>query len=357
MHPLTVCTSLFCLVIMEPISFAANDRNMREHEQRHDFPRLLADIGGTHARFALEMPDGRLEAVSVFHDKSYITIGEALHAYLAQPQAIAAGARKVRHAAFAVANPVDGDHVQLTNADWQFSTEALRLEFGLDNLLVVNDFTALAMALPKLGAQHKRQVGGGSARAGHPIGLLGAGTGLGVSGLIPAGDNWIPLQTEGGHVDFSPADEREIEILRFARTVHPHVSAERLLSGMGLELIYRALAHRAGQPMEILTAPEISRRARISSCAVCDQAVECFCSMLGTVAGNLALTLGAKGGIYIGGGIVPQLGSRFDASGFRRRFEQKGRFAAYMAAIPTFVITAENPAFLGISALLAHRMA
>lgn len=341
---------------MEPISFAANDRYMHEHQRRYAFPRLLADIGGTHARFALEMPDGRLEAVSVLLVESYRTIGDALRAYLAQPQAIAAGARKVRHAALAVANPVDGDQVQLTNAGWEFSIEALRLEFGLENLLVVNDFTALAMALPTLDAQQKRQVGGGRARVGHPIGLLGAGTGLGVSGLIPVGDGWLPLQTEGGHVDFSPADEFEVEILRFAWGEHSHVSVERLLSGMGLELIYRALVHRAGQPKELLAAPEISRRALASSCPVCEQAIECFCSMLGTVAGNLALTLGAKGGIYIGGGIVPRLGERFDASGFRRRFEQKGRFSAYMTEIPTFVITAENPAFPGVSALLAQRL-
>ncbi|MBS1187826.1 MAG: glucokinase [Burkholderiaceae bacterium] len=341
---------------MEPIPRAANDRNMHTQAGAHDFPRLLADIGGTNARFALEMPDGRLEAVTMLAIRSYRSADDALRAYLSQPVAIAAGAKRVRHAAFAVAQPVDGDHVKLTNADWTFSNEALRVEFGLDTLLVVNDFTALAMALPRLTEQQKRQIGGGQARAAAPIALLGAGTGLGVSGLIPTPGGWIPLQSEGGHVSFAPADEREAGILHFVWREYPHVSAERLMSGMGLELVYRALAHRHGQTAEVLTAPDITQRALTGECALCDETIETFCLMLGTVAGNLALTLGAKGGVYIGGGIVPRLGAHFDASGFRRRFEHKGRYSGYLAAIPTFVITAEHPAFAGVSTLLAENM-
>ena len=149
------------------------------------------------------------------------------------------------------------------------------------------------------------------------------------------------------------SDETEAAVLAFARREYPHVSAERLLSGFGLELMYRAFADRAGQPDQPLPAPEISRRALAGECAICDATIECFCAMLGTVASNLAVTLGALGGLYIGGGIVPRLGQRFERSGFRRRFEQKGRFSGYVAQIPTYVITAEYPAFSGVSAILA----
>jgi glucokinase len=321
-----------------------------------DGPRLLADIGGTNARFALETGPGQIELIEVLPCVSYSTLADALRAYLAAPALAAAAAGTIRHAAIAIANPVVGDLVRMTNHHWEFSIEALRRECGFDTLLVVNDFSALACALPHLNAQQKRQVGGGAAREHSPLGLLGAGTGLGVSGLIPAGDGWSALRSEGGHVTFSPANETEIAILRFAWGEFEHVSAERLLSGVGIELIYRALAHHTGEPGLELGAPEIVRRALAAECALCDQVVEAFCGMLGTVAGNLAITLGAQGGIYIGGGIVPRLGERFAASSFRSRFEQKGRFVNYLAQVPTFVITAEYPAFLGVSAILAERL-
>jgi glucokinase len=318
-------------------------------------PRLLADVGGTNARFVIEAPGGSLDAVVVLACKDYASLADAIAAYFATPAAQAAGAGAVRHAAIAIANPVDGDIVAMTNHSWSFSIEAMRSALGFETLLIVNDFTALAMSLPQLGASERFAVGGGAARPGSAIGLIGAGTGLGVSGLVPAEGRWIPLASEGGHVTFSPADEREIEVLRFAMREHAHVSAERFLSGPGLELIYRALAARAGQPLAPLRAAQITQRALDGSCAVCAEAVDCFCAMLGTLAGNVAVTLGAQGGIYVGGGMVPRLGSLFAASSFRRRFEQKGRLAAYLAQIPTYVITAEYPAFIGVSAILADR--
>lgn len=315
-------------------------------------PRLLADIGGTNARFALETGPGNIDRIDVLACDAYPTLGDAVRAYLE-----AAGAAvPVRHAAIAIANPVGGDLVRMTNHHWEFSIEALRRACGFDTLVVVNDFSALARALPHLAPGHKRQVGGGIAQPGAPLGLLGAGTGLGVSGLIPAGAGYTALQSEGGHVTFSPANETEVAILQYAWREFPHVSAERLLSGAGVELMYRALAHRHGRVADPLPAPEISRRALSGECALCDEVIEAFCGMLGTVAGNLAVTLGAQGGIYIGGGIVPRLGERFDASGFRRRFEDKGRFSAYLAQVPTWVITAPYPAFLGVSAILEERL-
>ena len=318
-------------------------------------PRLLADVGGTNARFALEFAPGRIELIDVLACADYPTLSDALRAYLASPLVACAGT--IRHAAIAIANPVTGDLVRMTNHHWEFSIAALRQECGFDTLLVENDFSALARALPYLDAGQKRQVGGGVARPDGALGLIGAGTGLGVSGLVPCAEGWSALRSEGGHVTFSPANETEVAILRFAWGEFKHVSAERLLSGVGLELIYRALAQHTGQPDLKLAAPDITRRALAGECALCDQVVEAFCGMLGTVAGNLAVTLGAQGGIYIGGGIVPRLGERFAASSFRTRFEQKGRFVPYLAQVPTYVITAEYPAFLGVSAILAEKLA
>jgi glucokinase len=327
---------------------------------RHASPRLLADIGGTNARFALELGPGRVNHIEVLACAAYPTLGDAMRAYLALPDVagVLASAGTVSHAAIAIANPVMGDLVRMTNHHWEFSIEALRRECGFDTFVVVNDFEALAMALPWLAEGDKVQVGGGAASAGAPIGLLGAGTGLGVSGLIPApdGKGWTALRSEGGHVTFAPANETEVAILQYAWREFEHVSAERLLSGAGVELIYRALAQLRGATEPSLEAPEISRRALAGECALCEEVVEAFCGMLGTVAGNLAVTLGAQGGVYIGGGIVPRLGERFERSCFRRRFEQKGRFAAYLGAVPTYVITAEYPAFLGVSAILAERL-
>ena len=310
---------------------------------------LLADIGGTNARFALELAAGELAHVAVLPCAGHATFSHAMRAYLESAPVAACG--RPLHAAVAIANPVSGDYVAMTNHHWQFSIEEVRREFGLARLLVVNDFKALAMALPLLPAAQKRQVGGGAARAG-VLALLGAGTGLGVSALVPGAGGWQALDSEGGHVTFAPANEREIDILRFAWREYPHVSAERLMSGIGLALVYRALAERAGVTAPPREVPEIIAAALARSCSLCVETVECFCEMLGTMAGNLAITLGATGGVYIGGGIVPRLGDFFERSGFRARFEQKGRFSDYLAHIPTYVITAEFPGMLGAAELL-----
>ena len=338
----------------DPLHFAPSPSSTPV--QHSDGPRLLADIGGTNARLALELGPGRVELIDVLACDSYPTLGTALRAYLASPAVAAAGMGAIRHAALAIANPITGDLVRMTNHHWEFSIEALRVECGFDTLILVNDFTALARALPHLSASQKVKIGSGTAREGTPLGLVGAGTGLGVSGLIPCAGSWTALLSEGGHVTFSPANETEVAILQYAWRQFDHVSAERLLSGDGIELIYRALAKYKALPDEGLRAAEISRRALAGECELCDQVIDSFCGMLGTVAGNLAITLGAQGGIYSGGGIVPRLGERFAQSSFRVRFEQKGRFVNYLAQVPTFVITAEYPAFLGVSAILAEKL-
>ena len=325
-------------------------------------PRLLADIGGTYARFAIETAPGVFQHMASLRSAEYADFHAAVSAYT---QGLPFGEEgRIKHAAVAIANPVEGDEVQMTNYHWSFSSEHMRQRLALETLVVVNDFTALAMALPRLTPGQRRQVGGGRARDNSVVGVIGAGTGLGVSGLIPlAGPSgggfatsYVALGTEGGHASFSPRDEREIAILRHGLSEYSHVSFERLLSGPGIELIHRALRSRAGLPPRVLSAPEITRRGLDGSDTVCAETLDAFCAVLGTAAANLAVTLGAFGGVYVGGGIVPRLGDYFDRSPFRTRFEDKGRFSDYVKGIPTFVVTAEQATFVGVSAILGAQL-
>ena len=308
---------------------------------------LVADIGGTNARFALIDANRQLYAEHSLTCADFPDLATAITAYLQ-----ARGEPCPTRAAIAVATPITGDWIQFTNSPWSFSTETTRRELGLEQLLILNDFTALALALPLLGPDERRAIGGGTPIAEAPIGLIGPGTGLGVSGLVWSGHHWLPLQTEGGHVTFSPADEREWAIGCLLRQRFGHVSPERLLSGPGLVNSYTALAELEGWPAEDLTPADITDRGLTGTCRHCVEVLELFCAALGTAAGNLAITLGARGGVYVGGGIVPRLGDFFDQSAFRSRFEAKGRFRDYLAAIPTWAITATNPALRGVAAAL-----
>lgn len=316
------------------------------------YPRLIGDVGGTNARFAIETAAGRFLAQAIFANRNFSGFASVLHHYLSLDMAVSAGSQGLRYAAIAIANPIEGDWVKMTNSSWAFSMETIKAEFGFDVFLMVNDFTALAMSLPSLRDTCIKQCGGGDAREGRAIGLLGAGTGLGVSGLIPANDVWVPLEAEGGHVSFAPGDELEIDILELARKKYRHVSAERFLSGMGIGFLYELLCEIKLKEKRSLPASDIIENAIHEKDALCALTVDVFCKMLGTVAANLALTLGAKGGVYIGGGIVPRMGERFFASGFRNRFEDKGRFSDYLAEIPVYVITDTYAAFPGVSLLL-----
>ena len=310
-------------------------------------PGLIADIGGTNARFAL-LIGGAVSAIEVLKTADYADIGAAIGAYLdrAAPDAAPVAA------AFAVASPVTGDHIELTNRDWSFSVQALEQALGLGALRVVNDFAAVALAVSRLAPGEVERIGGGAAVAGAPVAVIGPGTGLGVSALVRGDGKAVPISTEGGHVTLAAADPREDAVIAHLRARFGHVSAERCLSGPGLVNLYGALAALAGDEVAELSPAEITDRALAGADALCADAVGMFCAMLGTVAGNLALSLGALGGVYIAGGIVPRLGPLFADSHFRARFEAKGRFSDYNAAIPTMVITAETPAFTGLAALL-----
>jgi glucokinase len=317
-----------------------------------DGPRLLGDVGGTNARFALEYAPGRFQAVQTLSGGDYAEFAQAVEAYLA-----ANHHPPIRHAAIAMANPVQGDRIKMTNHDWAFSIRETRQRLKLETLLIVNDFTALSMALPHLQDADFVQVGGGQAQKGAVIGLVGPGTGLGVGGLIPDKGRWIALGSEGGHASFSPADEREVALLAYCWRKYPHVSAERLVSGPGMETIYLALAElRQAGKVEALDTAQIVAQALQKNDALCKETLDCFCGMLGTVASNVALTLGALGGMYLGGGVLAHLGDYFPASPFRQRFENKGRFEAYLKQIPTFMITAQYPAFAGASAILCEHL-
>lgn len=310
--------------------------------------RLLADIGGTNARFALQSHDGQLEHIEVLLCAGHATLGDAMTAYLEGAARRGAAVQSVRRAGIAIANPVEEDLVSMTNHHWSFSISQLRAERELDTLLVVNDFAALAMSLPYLAPSQRTRIGGGLELSGRPIGLIGPGTGLGVSGVIPTGTDWIALAGEGGHVSFAPANREEVAILDMLWNEYGHVSAERLLSGKGLELIHRALSGKQA------AAAAITQAALDGSCADARRTVDCFCAVLGSVAGNVALTLGATGGMYIGGGIVPRFGALFAQSAFRQRFEDKGRLGAYLARIPTYLITEQYPALRGVAAMLSR---
>lgn len=313
-------------------------------------PRLLADVGGTNARFAWQAgPGAPIESVQTLPCAEFPTLEAAMRTYLgglAQP--------RPKVAAVAIANPVHGDQVRMTNHHWSFSISALRQALGFARLEVLNDFTALALALPGLPASDKRQIGGQAALPHAAIGLIGPGTGLGVSGLLPDGrGGWVPLQGEGGHVSLAATTARERTVVQALHQRHGHASAERAVSGMGLLDIYSILCEADGVALPPdCTAAQVSE-AGLAGDALAREALLMMCAFLGSVAGNLALTLGAKGGVYIGGGIVPRLGAFFDESPFRERFEAKGRFRPYLAEIPVWVITAaQSPALAGTAVVL-----
>jgi glucokinase len=311
--------------------------------------RLVGDIGATNARFGLVSRDGTVLHWRSHTCENYPTIDAALAEYLGERGGLPAP----RQAAIAVASPVTGDLVAMTNHPWRFSVAALRVHFGFERLEVINDFTAQALALPHLAADQRLMVGGGSTAPGAPLAVLGPGSGLGVSGLVPCGAGWVALTGEGGHATMAPASDRESAVLDHMRRRFDHVSAERLLSGPGLVNLYGTLAEIDRIPSKGYTAAQITDLGMRGEDPVCAEATAMFCAMLGSVAGDLALTLGARGGVYVAGGIVPRLGDYFAQSPFRARFEAKGRFAAYLAAIPTYVVTYPLAAFVGCAALLA----
>jgi len=320
------------------------------------YPWLVADVGGTNARFGwVSAPGAAVAHVRVLPVPEHAGPVAAARAYLQElAMVLGAGFAPPHAAAFAVATAVAGDRVELTNGHWSFSRALVQRELGLDLLLVLNDFEALALSLPRLGAgQLRRWPGPAAAVADAALAVIGPGTGLGVAGVVHTRQGWAALPGEGGHATLAAADAFESDLLAHVRRDYEHVSAERLLSGIGLPLLHGAVA--AVQGVVGVGAAPLSPEAIVEQGlsghdAVCAQTLDSFCALLGGFAGNVALTLGARGGVYIGGGIVPRLGEHFFASRFRERFEAKGRFRGYLQEIPTALIT-DTLAALGGAAL------
>ena len=253
--------------------------------------------------------------------------------------------------ALGIASPITGDLVRMTNHTWSFSISEMQKQLGLTRLTVINDFTALALALPDISLESLVQVGGQSAPLLGPKALIGPGTGLGVSGLLPThqNDQWVAIAGEGGHTTLAAQNEAEDRVIELIRQRHGHVSAERILSGPGLVELYGALRQLQKQaPLDGVSAAEITNWALQNNDPLACQSLAMFAGFLGTVAGDLALTLGARGGVYLGGGMVPRWLGWFERSPFRARFEAKGRYGAYLKDIPVWVINAsDSPALLG----------
>ena len=322
-------------------------------------PRLVADIGGTNARFGWIAAPGLAPAHrDTLPVPDHAGPAQAAQAYLAGLQArLGAAYRAPRRAAFAVATAVAGDRVAFTNSHWDFSREAVRRTLKLDVLAIVNDFEALALALPGLVGAQWRPIGPAAlppmadAAPGTLLAVVGPGTGLGVGAVLRTRCGWQALPGEGGHATLAAGSALEDELIEHVRRRHPHVSAERLLSGTGLPLLHAALAELKGQaPAAGDSAEAIVQAALDGSDALAGETLDLFCALLGGFAGNVALTLGARAGLFVGGGVVPRFADRFIASAFRERFEAKGRFRGYLAAVPTLLIT-DTQVALGGAAL------
>ena len=326
-------------------------------EDRSAFPRLVADIGGSNARFGLLMDaDSPVRHVHTLAVADHAGPAEAVRAYLDRVHRdIGDAYRPPCRAAFAVATAVGSDRIRFTNSHWDFSSAELQSGLGLELLLMLNDFEALALSLPRLSAAQLRCHGELPSGLG-TLAVVGPGTGLGVGGVLQTPNGWVALSGEGGHATLAAVNPFEDNLLAWVRHTYPHVSGERLLSGIGLPLLYRAVAAVQGMSAGELGAEQVVEQAVAGSDALCVRTMAVFCALLGGFAGNLALTLGARGGVYIGGGIVPRLGDAFFASEFRERFEAKGRFRPYLEQIPTALITDTLAALTGAAlALEQHR--
>ena len=320
-------------------------------------PRLVADIGGSNARFGwLEPGECRPAHVATLAVAQHTGLVATMAAYLDGVRAtLGANYRAPHSAALAVATAVSGDIVDFTNSAWSFSQQTLLSAFSLDTLVVLNDFEALALALPHLTPSQLRAHGDLPSGVG-TLAVIGPGTGLGVAGVLAtAQGHAIAIPGEGGHATLAAANDYEAELLAIVRRDFEHVSAERLLSGIGLPVLHGAVRQTmtaaAGAAQPLLDAQQIIADGLLGD-AVCRRTLDVFCALLGSFAGNVALTLGARGGVYIGGGIVPRLGEVFFSSDFRARFEDKGRLRPYLQAIPTAVITDTLVALTGAAAAL-----
>ncbi|HTO62791.1 MAG TPA: glucokinase [Bradyrhizobium sp.] len=313
---------------------------------------LLADIGGTNARFALADGAG-IGAIAHLKVGDFPSVTEAIATFLHHRTALG----KVGAAVLAVAGPVENNRSTTTNSRWLIDGEVLKTAFGFTAVRILNDFEAVAWSLPELKSQDVHPIGGGHAVAGAPMLALGPGTGFGVACLFAPDRMSFAAVSEAGHATIAAMSSREDQVIGHLRERFGHVSVERTLSGAGLENLYRALASLDGATVQGRDAPAITQAALDGSCSVSGAALDMFCSLLGSVAGSLALTFSARGGVYIAGGIVPRFADYLARSSFRKQFESKGRFESYLRDIPASIIVRSDESFVGLKAFYDRTMA
>ncbi|WP_417501713.1 glucokinase [Marinobacter sp.] len=311
---------------------------------------LVGDIGGTNARFALvEQGSVQPRAIEILPCGEYNNLEDAVRDYLAR-----VGLSEVDQACLAVASPVRGTRVRMTNNHWRFDTEDIRKEFGWAAFKVINDFTAMALGVPHVAEDKLVHVCGGPGDRRRPRLVMGPGTGLGVSGLVPIQQGWAPLMTEGGHVDFAPTDEAEMAVLRILKARFGRVSVERILCGQGLLNLYQAHAEIQGVAAPLDGPEKITSAALDNTDALARHTLRHFCELLGRVAGNGVLTLGSTGGVYLCGGILPRILDFFLESPFCSGFEDKGRMRPLLEFTPVYVVTEPYTGLLGAAEALGN---
>ena len=313
-------------------------------------PGLVGDVGATNVRLARSTAAGQLLEVKSYLADNFTGLADVIQHYLTES---ALPAPKVAVLALAGPQDPDGTTAILTNRAWSMSPGEIRAALNLEQLHIVNDFAAIAHALPLLEPPDLRIIGPnveGEARGTKAV--LGPGSGLGVAGLVASKEQWSVMSTEGGHTSLSPTTSRHIRILERLWETFPHLSAERVLSGPGLVNLYHAIAPVGYDATPDFGPADITRLAIDGSDPFAVETLDVFFELLGSFAGNLALSLGAKGGVYIGGGIGPRVADALSASSFREQFIAKGRFRDYLDNIPTYLIIRENPGLLGLTRVL-----
>ncbi len=312
---------------------------------------FVADVGGTNIRLA-RVDGSSLSDIIKYKCTDFETLELAIRQYFADVSDVT-----FTQGCIAIACPVLGDQVTMTNHTWAFSQTELKQSLELTDLAVINDFTAVAHSLPVLTSDQVIQIGAGEPEEGGNIAVFGPGTGLGVEHITMTSSGWQTLNGEGGHVDFAPVDENDIIVWRYLQEKHGRASAEEVMSGRGLLNVYTALAKNSGVEELLQDPADVTEKALNNECAICELALNQFCRIMGSFAGNLALNLATTGGVFIGGGIAIRFPEFLQNSEFRARFEAKGVLAHYVKEIPTYLITEPDHGLLGASAYLQQQIA